>query len=211
METWTYGAGSWAGCRRTVCRENGNPGRPECWSSQKWNVCLFAMCAFVQRGDEKTWCVKSKSSSSLYSVSTSKHEMQIGEIVGVSANVCTCYSSNSSQFWCLLYGQLCVNTFLTPFRVHAYIRIHKRWRSLSFLLITSQNLSIGLHLWKDLIRHFDLIRFKILITLQIYALALIPRKPALYDPSKIKGYGHRCCQLEWDVLGSAVHPQQENH
>lgn len=64
--------------------------------------------------------------------------MQIGEIVRVSANVCTCYSSNIPQFWCLLYGQLCVNTFLTPFRVHAYIHTAKRRRALSFLLITSE-------------------------------------------------------------------------
>lgn len=78
--------------------------------------------------------------------------MQIGEIVRVSANVCTCNSANIPQFWCLPRGQLCVNPIL-PFCTHAA----KEGGELSFPLITSQNCGFGLRLWKNPIDRFELI------------------------------------------------------
>lgn len=129
--------------------------------------------------------------------------MQIGEIVRVSANVCTCYSSNIPQFWCLLYGQLCVNTFLTPFRVHAYIQ--RRDEGLWASCLSLQNSSIGLQLWKDLIRHLGLIAVTDFKFASRFKFTLLPRKPALYSMiwARLKDAGidaARKSGMCWDLI-----------
>lgn len=147
--------------------------------------------------------------------------MQIREIVRVSANVCTCYSSNNS--FVLLFTLWPVVCKYIPHTVPcACIHTARRRRALCFLLITSWNSSIGLHFCKDPIRHFDLLavthlkfasRFKFTTWLSYlenlhYMIRARLNGAGIAAPSK--------SGMCWDLMRNipvrsiAVHQQQEN-